>query len=122
METDSDDYEIGYGKPPKHTQFKKGQSGNPLGRPKKKRAVPDLIEKVLSEEVMVSGKKRSKRELFVIALVNDAIKGNATARRLLLSYLGEEEILEEFSPELDDQIALLKFNNKIENQLKKEKK
>lgn len=30
----SDDYEVGYGKPPKHTQYKPGQSGNPDGRPK----------------------------------------------------------------------------------------
>lgn len=32
----------GYGKPPRHTQFKKGQSGNPLGRPKKKGAAPEV--------------------------------------------------------------------------------
>jgi hypothetical protein len=31
----SDSYEVGYGKPPKDTQFKKGSSGNPKGRPKK---------------------------------------------------------------------------------------
>lgn len=30
-----DDYEVGYGKPPKNTQFRKGVSGNPRGRPKK---------------------------------------------------------------------------------------
>lgn len=29
-------YKVGYGKPPKHTQFKKGQSGNPEGRPPKR--------------------------------------------------------------------------------------
>lgn len=36
-----ENYEVGYGKPPKHTQFAKGQSGNPRGRPRKhqKRAV-----------------------------------------------------------------------------------
>jgi len=28
------DYEIGRGKPPMHTRFKPGQSGNPKGRPK----------------------------------------------------------------------------------------
>ena len=28
------DYEVGYKKPPKKNQFKKGQSGNPKGRPK----------------------------------------------------------------------------------------
>src|SRR5579871_2575461 len=28
-------YEVGYGKPPRHTQFRKGQSGNPGGRPRR---------------------------------------------------------------------------------------
>ena len=32
-----DNYEVGYGKPPKDTQFQKGVSGNPRGRPKKSR-------------------------------------------------------------------------------------
>ncbi len=27
-------YEVGYGKPPRHTQFRKGRSGNPGGRPR----------------------------------------------------------------------------------------
>lgn len=31
----SADYEVGYGKPPRHTRFVKGQSGNPRGRPRK---------------------------------------------------------------------------------------
>jgi hypothetical protein len=30
-----DSYEVGYGKPPKDTQLKKGSSGNPKGRPKR---------------------------------------------------------------------------------------
>src|SRR5918997_3032859 len=29
-------YEVGYGKPPVHTRFRKGQSGNPSGRPRRK--------------------------------------------------------------------------------------
>src|SRR5262245_4838454 len=32
--TEPDEYKVGYGKPPKDTQFRKGQSGNPKGRPK----------------------------------------------------------------------------------------
>jgi Family of unknown function (DUF5681) len=28
------DYQVGYGKPPQHTRFKKGESGNPAGRPR----------------------------------------------------------------------------------------
>ena len=32
------DYEIGWGKPPQNRRFRKGQSGNPKGRPKKNRS------------------------------------------------------------------------------------
>jgi hypothetical protein len=32
------DYEVGYRNPPKSTRFQKGQSGNPLGRPRKPKA------------------------------------------------------------------------------------
>ena len=33
-EEKTDGYEVGYRKPPKHSQFKPGQSGNPNGRPR----------------------------------------------------------------------------------------
>jgi hypothetical protein len=32
-------YEVGYGKPPVHTRFKKGQSGNPRGSSRKSREI-----------------------------------------------------------------------------------
>lgn len=48
--TMADDYEIGYGKPPKQTQFRKGQSGNPRGRPKRKK--PALRKVVLPRAEM----------------------------------------------------------------------
>jgi hypothetical protein len=35
--TKSASYEVGYGKPPRHTQFQKGRSGNPRGRPPRDR-------------------------------------------------------------------------------------
>ena len=41
----SDDYEVGYKKPPIHTRFKPGVSGNPKGRPKgTKNLATDLAE------------------------------------------------------------------------------
>jgi Family of unknown function (DUF5681) len=57
-----DDYKVGHSKPPKHTQFKKGQSGNPSGRGKRDRKVvdPNPLRAVLLENVVVTinGKKK----------------------------------------------------------------
>jgi hypothetical protein len=45
MADNDDDYEVGYKRPPKNSQFKKGQSGNPKGRPKgRKNLRTDLEE------------------------------------------------------------------------------
>jgi hypothetical protein len=46
------DYEIGCGKPPVHSQLKKGQFGNPRGpRPKN---LPGLLVEALNERVVVT--------------------------------------------------------------------
>jgi len=120
MDNEAEDYEVGYGKPPKNTQFKKGKSGNPLGRPKKKKNLVDLLQTTLDEEIIVNGVKKSKRELLVMSIVNDAIKGNASSRKLLLPFIDGEEVIEDFTPEMDDKIALMKLNRKLEAQQRKE--
>lgn len=40
------DYEIGYGKPPKHTQFKNGNNANPKGRPSRK---PEMVFAIIND-------------------------------------------------------------------------
>ncbi len=84
------DYEVGYGKPPKRTQFKKGISGNPQGRPKgTKNLKTDLLEE-LGETMTVRerGKERrlSKQRALVKSLIARALGGNdrATAKVLEL--------------------------------------
>jgi hypothetical protein len=79
------DYEIGYGKPPKASQFPKGKSGNPAGS-KKKDKINDLrvvIEDVLAESVKVrdSGKSRriSKLEAMLQVQRSKALKGDHKA-------------------------------------------
>lgn len=46
------DYNVGYGKPPKRTQFAKGKSGNPRGRPKKKDKRPIRLADAVSEKFL----------------------------------------------------------------------
>ncbi|WP_445949374.1 DUF5681 domain-containing protein, partial [Sphingorhabdus sp.] len=45
---------VGYGNPPKHSQFKKGQSGHPKGRPRGKRNMASLVAEVLAQKVTIT--------------------------------------------------------------------
>ena len=90
---DTEDYEVGYRKPPKRTQFKKGQSGNPAGRPPRSRNMKRLMDELLDEtvEVTENGKPLilSKREALLRRLYADAIRGDAQAMRQLLGILAK---------------------------------
>ena len=83
-------YDVGYGKPPKDTRFKKGQSGNPRGRPKGAKNFSTLLDKELNERIMVTegGRKRSlsKGAAFIKRLATDALSGKPGAQRLLLEH------------------------------------
>lgn len=69
---------FGYGRPPKHSQFAKGRSGNPGGRPKTPVGI-SLKEILDGDQRGKNGEVISRREAFVIALVNDALGGNQKA-------------------------------------------
>ena len=81
-------YPIGYGKPPARTRFKKGQSGNPTGRPKGTPNFVTALERALGEQVVVNegGQRRTvtKLEATVTQLVNKATMGDARATQQLL--------------------------------------
>jgi hypothetical protein len=95
MADKKDDYEVGYGKPPQNTRFKKGQSGNPRGRAPGAKDLKTLLIDTLNEPVVVTenGGRRtiSKRQAMVKQLVNQSAKGDWRAVKLLVDMLHETE-------------------------------
>jgi hypothetical protein len=87
------DYEVGRGKPPVHSRFKKGQSGNPRGpRPK---SLPALLVDALNETVVatIDGERReiTKREAVVTQLVNKSTCADLRATKMLIDMLKDAE-------------------------------
>jgi len=82
------DYAVGYGKPPRHTRFEKGRSGNPKGRPSGAKNLSTLFNEALNETVIVAEnggrRKISKRQAIVKQIVNKAAKGDWRCTKLLL--------------------------------------
>ena len=95
MADKKDAYEVGYGKPPQNTRFKKGQSGNPRGRAPGAKDLKTLLIDTLNEPVVVTenGGRRtiSKRQAIVKQLVNQSAKGDWRAVKLLVDMLHETE-------------------------------
>jgi len=87
-ERPGDGYEIGYGKPPKHSRFLAGQSGNPAGRRKGVRNLMTDVKRTLQVPVKVkeSGRARkiSTQEGALMLLREKALKGDARALDRLL--------------------------------------
>jgi hypothetical protein len=87
---DIKDYDVGYKKPPKNTQFKKGQSGNKNGRPKGSKNLSTIFNSALNVSVRLNkqGKqlKVKKNELMITSLVNQGASGNLKAIEMILQY------------------------------------
>jgi hypothetical protein len=88
VEEPSPSYQVGYGRPPVHSRFKPGQSGNPSGRTKGSENLKTLFRKILKEEVSLREgaevRKISKAEAVMRGLVVGAMKGDARSVATLL--------------------------------------
>ena len=77
-------YQVGYGKPPKATRFKPGQSGNPAGRKKNAKSLKTIVQNVAKKKVSVRSengtKKISQLQALVEKTMHDALRGDAKAR------------------------------------------
>jgi hypothetical protein len=92
-------YEVGYGRPPKATQFAPGKSGNPKGRPKGSKTLGKILQEIGEEKITVTenGKVRrlSANEVFIRNVRNAAVRNDLRAAKfyawLLDRYSGSAE-------------------------------
>jgi len=114
------DYEVGFGKPPKHTQFQPGQSGNPNGRPKRTKNAETLLDQILSKTIRITenGTPRTltMAQAFIQSLVTDAVKGKADARRMVFAYMMAQKEVEGFEIDAADKKALDDFLKRVNQQ------
>ena len=89
------DYPVGYGKPPEHTRFKKGRTGNPRGRPRRAKNLATLLGAALDGKVTVTehGRRRTitKREAMIAQLVNRSAQADLKAMAIVLGMMQEIE-------------------------------
>ena len=107
-----DDDKVGYCKPPKHSRFKPGQSGNPLGRPRKNRSIEAMIKHELDQMVVIKEGGREIRlrkvEALIKQLVNRAISGDQKPMQLVIAHLEKHKDIEPFAATEADDAELLK--------------
>lgn len=88
--TDNRSHQVGYKRPPKHAQFRPGESGNPKGRPKRVRNFNADLRDELGQHIPIreGGRdlKITKQRAFVKALVAAAINGDMRATSALVSF------------------------------------
>ena len=122
------DYEVGYGRPPRRSQFQPGQSGNPNGRPKGQPTASEIFAREAARVVrMKVGDKVeliSKLEAVFRTLFNIALAGDQRAiglimaahARLAVGGVGQEESDEQvFAASAPDKDALLRMLARFEH-------
>lgn len=84
----NDDDRVGPGRPPKHSRFKPGESGNPRGRPKGSVSFATIIKREARKKVKIreNGRTKSISGMEVVArqAMQQAMKGNLKATALVI--------------------------------------
>lgn len=91
--------DVGYKRPPVHTRFKPGQSGNPSGRAKGSQNLKTLFNKILKEQVSLREgsdvRKVSKAEAIMRGLIVGALKGDSRSMGTLMRFAEQTGQFEE---------------------------
>jgi Family of unknown function (DUF5681) len=85
---DKRSYSVGYRRPPLHSRFKTGQSGNPKGHPKQSRNLRTIVRQVFDEQMPIREGGRLRRmsaiEALLRTLLMRAFKGDLKAMSSLM--------------------------------------
>ncbi|MDI3337933.1 DUF5681 domain-containing protein [Defluviimonas aestuarii] len=83
---------VGYKNPPKHTQWKKGQSGHPSGKPTKSESLEAKLKKLAGKEIVViqngTPVSMTQDEAMLVAVLMKAMKGDMAAVKFVADKLG----------------------------------
>jgi hypothetical protein len=92
---DIQDYPVGYKKPPQHTRFQPGQSGNAKGRPTRAATVTEIVSRQLRRTVTVNDGHKTRRiplvDAILLAHISKAAKGDHRSTALVLGALKVSE-------------------------------
>ena len=109
-------YEVGYGKPPKHTRFKPGQSGHPSGRPRGQLNFRTAVSEALKEKITIREGDRtrtvSKMDGIIQVTFNKALKGDSRGLVAFLQLVRWAGLMDE-QPELSSAESIIAENEAI---------
>jgi hypothetical protein len=120
-------YLVGYKRPPKHSRFRKGQSGNPKGRSRGRRNLKTVLAEQLGRTLKANldGRPReiTQVEAIVLSMVTSAIKGDARARDAVLRMMQVLGLLDQQEHEArpvsaDEQQLLDVYSERIKRRVK----
>jgi hypothetical protein len=94
--SDQANYDVGYGRPPKKSQFRPGQSGNPTGRRKASPTIGSRLRALIYSKVTVTEQGRTRRisrlDVMLRQLGNDAMRGDKRAFKLLMEFFHRYDV------------------------------
>jgi hypothetical protein len=105
LESEPRSFAVGYGRPPQHSRFKPGQSGNPKGRAKQSRNMRSIVQQVLNEDMQIREGGRLRRMSAMEALVRTTLtrsfKGDPKALVSLIVIMKQSG----YGPDRDEPMA-----------------
>jgi Family of unknown function (DUF5681) len=89
-----DGEDVGYRRPPRRSQFKPGQSGNPSGKAKGLRSMTAELRDILGEEITFATdgaiRTMSKQRALASSLITAAIEGDLRATAIVMAHLNRD--------------------------------